>query len=148
VLGKGPAEKVFANLDEAAKALELRASVAANSRTFGRQAANDALKEMSQPGLGRTFIEQGERGGVVEGVKNIIRKALEDTGATAREDQIVGEVVSALTGPRGGEAVRVAKILIEAGVQQDKALAVARSISFPVGGAIVGGGVAAGGGQF
>lgn len=148
VLGKQAAERVFSDLDEAAKALELRVSVAANSRTFGRQAANDALKEMSQPGMARTFIEQGDRGGVIEGVKNIIRKALEDTGATAREDEIVREVVAALTGPRGGSATEVARVLMEAGVKQDQAVSIARSIAFPVGGAVVGGGVAATGGQF
>jgi hypothetical protein len=47
---KNEANALFRKIDQAAKSLELRASVATNSRTYGRQAAAKAVEEAAAPG--------------------------------------------------------------------------------------------------
>lgn len=45
------ADDLFGRLDRAAQSLQLRASVAKNSRTYGRQAVDESIKQMSEPGM-------------------------------------------------------------------------------------------------
>lgn len=145
VLGRD-ASKVSKVIDEAATALDLRASIATNSRTYGRQAAQSALDDMATPGLLRTFVERGERGGVMEGAKAIARKAFDSDTLTAKQDKVVEEVVNALTGSRSGDAKQIAAKLVRSGATQQRAEDAARRISYILGGGVTGGATAAGSG--
>ena len=51
ILPNGEADAVFRRLDEAARSFDLRASVATNSRTFGRQAAERAVEQATAPNI-------------------------------------------------------------------------------------------------
>lgn len=139
LMGPEDAELLFAQLDEAAEALNLRAAVHRNSRTYGREAVEETMKQEAQPGFIGSFIERGESGGLQEGVKNVIRNSLGNTEDVAsRLDEISGQISELLTGPRGPEATRVAQLLIEAGVNQREAIRIAQRLAYPVTGAAVG----------
>lgn len=102
VLGGGAARNFFTQVNRFARAAELRASVAVNSRTFGRSATDAQVKAMTEPGVIGSALE-GQFGAA-------IRKAVQGiTGATperrlAMEDALYGEIARALTTVRGTQA--------------------------------------------
>lgn len=51
IVGPQQAEALFRMLDRAAQSFDLRASIATNSRTYGRQAAERAVEEATAPGV-------------------------------------------------------------------------------------------------
>lgn len=109
VLGKEEAERLFAELDRTAAALELRALAATNSKTAVRQAGMDAVNEATAPGITGTLAQ----GRPVEAAQ----KALQElTGATdaagaARRDEVFGQIAEALTQKRGAEAQEALRIV-------------------------------------
>lgn len=109
VLGKEDAERLFAELDRTAAALELRALVATNSKTAVRQAGMDAVNEATAPGITGTLAQ----GRPVEAAQ----KALQElTGATdaagaARREEVFGQIAEALTQKRGAEAQEALRVV-------------------------------------
>jgi hypothetical protein len=107
VIGGDEAAALFNQLDEAARAFELRANVATNSKTATRQIARDNIADMNAPGPIGTLAE----GRPMEAGRRILQGAL-GTGPQARvgrDDQIYSELAQALTGPRGPDAVNYAR---------------------------------------
>lgn len=138
LLGSQEAERLAAQLDEAAAALELRASVGGNSRTAIRQAIQGTVDDQTALGpLGRLLA-----GEPVEATKTVVQAL---TGKTAeaqalRQQGIYEEIASALVGKRGRtaqEALRVIRRAMDGqSVTEAEAQLVAR--------AVVGGGVLTG----
>ena len=95
VLGDEPAQQLFAELDRAAQSFNLRANVATNSRTFGRQAMSQRVADMTEPGVIGTLAQ-----GKPINAAQRIAQAL--TGQTpqrlkSREDAVYAEIADLLT---------------------------------------------------
>lgn len=109
ILG-GPATRAFmGQVKQAMRAMELRASVARNSRTFGRTSTDTQVKAQLDPSVVGLAME-GE-------IPKAMRKAVQwFTGMSperrlAAEDHLYGEIASALTKVRGRAAERYLKQL-------------------------------------
>jgi hypothetical protein len=103
VLGKDEAERLFAEIDRTAAALELRALVATNSKTAVRQAGMEAVNDATAPGITGTLAQ----GRPVEAAQKALQEltgATDAAGAARRED-VFGQIATALTQKRGQEAV-------------------------------------------
>lgn len=102
VIGQDEARRLFSQMDEAARAFELKAATSQNSKTFARTVTNEAVKEMTEPGPFGRLTE----GKPIQASRAVIQ-ALLGTGPqakVAREDQVYGRLAQALTGPRGADA--------------------------------------------
>jgi hypothetical protein len=141
LVGKEQAQALFSSMDEARRALSLRAGVAQNSKTFPRQAMAQQIDEANAPGPLGTFIAQGETGGLSQGVRALARTLLGKTPQTlqAEQDALYGEIVKALTGPRGADAQQLILNLSRRNALDQSALQAAQS------GGLLTSGVAAGG---
>lgn len=101
-VGQNAARGFFGQIGRFARAAELRASVATNSRTYARQATDAQVKAQMEPGVIGLALE-GE-------VPRAIKKAIQSlTGMTserriAAEDRLYGEIANALTTTRGQAA--------------------------------------------
>jgi hypothetical protein len=104
-LGDAPARQLFAELDRAGMAFELRANVATNSRTFARQATDEAIKNQVEDGA----INALRSGQPVNAGKRATELLLGRTPAAKQRaaDETYGSLVNSLTGPRGQDAVRL-----------------------------------------
>lgn len=106
LIGAPEAQALFGKLDEATAALQLRASVADNSKTFARTAMDADIKRQIEGGP----ISAAARGKPV----NMMQRAVQAvTGMTpeadlARERAIYADIAKLLTGQRGANAVNVA----------------------------------------
>jgi hypothetical protein len=101
-IGQQKANQLFSEVDRVATSFDLRASVAENSKTYARQAADRRIKELTQPGpVGKAL--QGEP---VKAGKNIVQLLTGKTPEkiTAREDKIYSDIARLLTQPRAGAA--------------------------------------------
>lgn len=101
-IGVPAARAFYGQVGRSVRALELRASVARNSRTFGRQATDAQVKAQTEPGV----IGLALSGEPVRAAKKIIQGF---TGMTperrlAAEDRLYGEIANALTRVRGTQA--------------------------------------------
>jgi len=102
VLGPSATRQFMGRVRESMRAMELRASVARNSRTFGRTATNEQVKAQLDPGVIGTALE----GRPIDAARKFFQGL---TGLTperrlALEDQLYGEISNALTGVRGRAA--------------------------------------------
>ncbi len=108
-LGPAATRTFMRRVRESMRALELRASVARNSRTFGRTATNEQVKAQLEPGIVNTALEGRPMAA--------IRKAMQAlTGLTPErrlvmEDRLFGEIANALTQTRGRAAERYVRQL-------------------------------------
>jgi len=103
VIGADRAQALFSELDRAMAAFEMRAGVAANSRTFARQSLDNAVRAQTEDG-----ILNAVRSGQPLNVGRRFVQAL--TGRTESDkariaDQTFSDIVQALTGPRGPQAI-------------------------------------------
>lgn len=69
VIGKDSAEKLFNEIDRAAKSFELAAATAQNSKTFARTAADEGVNALNAPGI----IGTAARGEPVNASKRVIQ---------------------------------------------------------------------------
>ena len=94
-IGKDKAGKLFAELDEATVAFELKASVAQNSKTFARESLASHVTELTEAGPMNAL----RRGEPVQAAKEGLRGLLGGSRAQrgARQDQIYSDLVNALT---------------------------------------------------
>lgn len=106
-IGGPEAEALLQEVDRAAMALDLRAGVAANSRTYARQVMDDTIA----PSGGA--VEALMRGEPVNAGKRAIQAmtGFTDDAMRARKDKIAADIAMALTGPRGQNAVRALNAL-------------------------------------
>jgi len=86
IVGKPQAEAFFAKLDEAAKALELRASVATNSKTFARTSTDATVNSYINDGP----INQALQGKPLNATQSIIQAL---TGRDARGNKAISDKV-------------------------------------------------------
>lgn len=93
---------LFGQIGRAMRALELRASVARNSRTFGRQATDAQVKAQLEPGIIGTALE----GRPADALKKAIQAftGMSPERRLAAEDRLYGEIADALTRVRGTRA--------------------------------------------
>lgn len=100
---------LYGQIGRVQKALELRASVAKNSRTFGRQADQAASEAIVEPGVIRSAIG----GSPVGAVKKIMQRlaGIDPERRAEALDKLWGEVANALTTVRGPKAEAFARNL-------------------------------------
>lgn len=100
-IGQAQADRLLADIDQAAMALDLRAGVATNSRTYARQVMNETIA----PSGG--VVENMMRGEPVNAGKRAVQvlTGYTDDAMRARNDRIASDIAKALTGPRGQNAV-------------------------------------------
>jgi len=96
------ANRLFGELAKATKALELRANVATNSRTYGRTAADEAVKEATDGGALGALL----RGEPMQAGRRTIQNVTGRTpqGQRAMADAVLGELADTLT-LQGQEAI-------------------------------------------
>jgi hypothetical protein len=97
VIGDDEAGALFRDLDQAAQAYGLRASVAENSKTFARQETDRTIDELIDPGV----LGKLSEGKPLEAGKRLIQAATGQTPADqgARKQEIYGEIARLLTRP-------------------------------------------------
>jgi hypothetical protein len=98
------ANALYSQIGRAMRALELRASVARNSRTFGRKATDEQVKAQLEPGI----VGLAMQGEVPRAAKKLIQKlsGMTPERQLALEDRLYGEISDALTRVRGTAAER------------------------------------------
>lgn len=104
VLGDEVANRMFNEIDQAAAALDLRASVAANSKTFARTAMDDVVRAQTDDGAINAF-----RSGEPVNAGRRLAQNLMGRTPEAKEriaDKVYSEVANFLTGPRGNMALQ------------------------------------------
>lgn len=108
VLGKQEADRLFAEVDRAAKSFELRANVATNSKTFQRQEMGRRVQSTTAPDGPVASIMRGEP---LNAGKRAIQLMTGQTpdAALRRQDEIMTEIVQMLTarGMAADEALAV-----------------------------------------
>lgn len=94
-IGDDQAGRLFDEMDRVAQSFNLRANVATNSRTYGRQAMDERVKDMTDPGAIGTAL-QGEG---VNATKRIVQALTGRTPAYRRqqEDHIYAQIADLLT---------------------------------------------------
>jgi hypothetical protein len=143
VIGEEEASRLFRSLDQAAKAFELRAATAQNSKTFARQATNDAMGQATAPGPIGTLME----GRPINASRALVQ-ALLNTGPQAKvaqQDAVYGRLAQALTGPRGVDAQNYVLRLEDAYARRAHAEALARLLGATSSGGFTTGAYSAGG---
>lgn len=141
LVGEGQAEQLFRAMDEARRALSLRAGIGQNSKTFARQAITQQIDEATEPGPLGTFIAAGEQGGLSQGVRALVRTMAGKTPQRlqSEQDALYGDIVKALTGPRGADAASLIQQLSRRGELGQSNEALARAGGLLLGGAATGG---------
>lgn len=141
LVGKDQAAPLFSALDEARRALSLRAGVSQNSKTFARQSMTDQIEQSTAPGPVGTFIAGGEQGGLSQGIRALARTMMGKTPQRlqSEQDAIYGDVVKALTGPRGADAQSLIAQLSRRGELEQSNDTMARAGGLLLGGAATGG---------
>lgn len=113
LLGKADADKLFAQLDEAAAALDLRSATARNSDTYSRMATDNMVQAVTptEGRVGKIFS-----GTLLNAGKEIVDLLIGKTGerAALERQQIYKEIAQALTTKRGPDAAAALKIIDKA----------------------------------
>ena len=102
LIGQQEAARLFRDIDRAATALELRAGVTQNSKTFARAEMDRTIRDRTESGFWNA-IRSGEP---VNASKRVAQSLLGGTPAHKQvyEDRVYSELAQALTGPRGPQA--------------------------------------------
>ena len=131
-LGKDAADALMSEVDRVAKSFNLRANVATNSRTYGRQAMDQRVGDMTAPGP-VTKIMRGEP----LNASRLVAQSLSgetDAAMRARQDAIYAEIADILT-RRGVDAPAIYAAIQKLGQTDAKTSAVnaaiARALSGP-----------------
>ena len=104
------AKVIFAQLDEATAALELRAGIAQNSKTAART-VGDAITKQTDGYSAQGILREAASGGILEGPRRAARILAGNTpmDQAARNEKLYGEIAQYLTGPRGAAAQKAAQ---------------------------------------
>lgn len=102
LLGRNDARRVLREIDQTGRALDLKASVAGNSKTFARQAVDQTVQDQAKDGVLGSLRE----GDPIEAARAVVRSVIgrSATSRTAETDKIYEEIARYLTGPRGLDA--------------------------------------------
>jgi len=105
LLGPRQSARLFKAIDEQAKAFELRASVAQNSKTAQRQEFNSMLDDQARGGA----FARAAAGEPLQASRRVLQAFTGQTpeAVKQRKDAIATEVAKALTTARGSDAVRL-----------------------------------------
>lgn len=105
VIGQQKSKALFDELDRVAQSFELRSGITTNSRTFGRQAISERVRDMSGSDSALMAIQRGEP---VNAGKRVVQMLTGETPVrqVAREDQLYSELAELLT-RRGGAGQQV-----------------------------------------
>lgn len=104
LIGPKASGKLFSDLDIATKSLTLKASLARNSMTYGRDAAKRAVDQYTAPGpLGLLFEGRPLEAGKAA-VRAITRRS--PAATQAKQEKIYTEMAQYLTGQRGAQAAQ------------------------------------------
>lgn len=95
LLGPGKANQLYAQLRTAAKSFNLKASTATNSRTYGRQAVDQAIQQAID-GNALTALMRGEP---LQAGKRTIQAVtgMDNAGVTNMKDRVFSEIANTLT---------------------------------------------------
>lgn len=109
LVGRQEADRMFTAIDRAAKALDLRAGVAQNSKTFARQEIDRTVKDYTDSGVVQA-IRSGEP---INATKRIVQSLLGGTSQVkqAKQDKVYEEIARFLTSHRGADAERAYQLL-------------------------------------
>lgn len=110
-IGQDNAVKLFKELDRTQAALELKASVATNSKTFARTAINDAVKEMYDSGPVTALKDMEPLKAARLAGRTLTGRSPE--AIKEAEDQVFSQIADLLTGPRGVEAMQTLQSLLD-----------------------------------
>ena len=95
LLGQQPAEQLFQQLDQAGHSLELRASVATNSKTAARQGFNETLKDYTDEGIANKLMSGENINAFKAGVQELFNTTVKDKQVS--RDRVGGEIARFLT---------------------------------------------------
>lgn len=111
ILGDDAATVLTKRLDQASKSFELRARTADNSRTFARQNMDEAISELTQPGM----IGELLSGSPVQATRKLVQFMTNMTPQARRavEERITGEIATMLTQRTGPDAQAAAAQLVQ-----------------------------------
>lgn len=109
IFGEKAAAGFISQLDEAARALELRGAVATNSKTFARTETDRAVKDRLFSGP----VARAQEGEPLGATKSIVQALTGRTPAkkAAMEADVYAEIARLLTQPQGGAAVQTMQML-------------------------------------
>lgn len=104
VLGREATNEIYKALEEAQRSFALKASTAANSRTAGRQTANDILSEAMDYAPGQ--IAREAVSSPLGAYRKVTEAALGNSpiDKASRREGVLGEVADFLTGTQGPQA--------------------------------------------
>jgi len=127
VLGDKKSKALFNDLDRATIALELRAQVSTNSRTFGRQQVQKMVDDATTPGA----IGEIAQGAPINAVKRIVQSmtSMRPDDIAARQDGIYAEIAEMLVGASGPRANAALKMLKGVNANEPISASKARFIS-------------------
>lgn len=123
LLGQQEADRLYKEVTRATMALELRAGVADNSRTFARTEMSRTIKDYQDTGVAaaiQNFDMTSPQKGLAKALLGGTAQAKQEA-----EDKIYSEIVKALTEHRGADAQRMLSTLQGIAVQNPKNKAIA-----------------------
>lgn len=131
ILGRPQAQRLFDQLDQSSQAIQLRANVAQNSKTFARQDMNETVRAVNEDGLAAA-TRRGDVGNVLKRAWQAVSggRKIDDQ---MREDQIYQQIVEFLTGPRGADAQRQLQVLRNVAAQGPTGRAIAERLARDIG---------------
>ena len=113
LIGDDAARSMFAEIDRAAGAIDLKGSLADNSKTFARTNLSDSMKSLTEGGLVNAVksgevLSLGRSGMLARLLQNMT--GYTDAARLAATDKMQAELATALTGPRGLEILRTLQV--------------------------------------
>lgn len=135
LVGRQSADSMFKAIDSAAMALDLRAGVTQNSKTFARMEMDRTIKAQSESGAWNA-LKRGQPKNWAQGIIQNLSGATPQARQVA-EDKVYQEITRALTGPRGPQAVGLLNTLQQIGRASPANAAKARAIGGLLGSPVV-----------
>lgn len=133
LLGKTETDRLYKELDENVVSLELRAAIARNSATQGRQAIQGAVEDITAPGALSTLMA----GEPLNATKNVVQIVTGTTpeARTLRQMGIYDEIASTLVSLRGDQAKQALRLIERAmagdALNETQARVIARALTTP-----------------
>lgn len=102
-------QSLFQQLDQAAAALQLRAGVSGNSRTYARTAMDQIVGQQFNQGILNQLMQGRPVNAGQMAIQNLTGRTPQ--GITALQDQTYEEIARLLTTPRGDQAISMLSVL-------------------------------------
>lgn len=127
VIGQGQAKRLQRSVDQMTVALELRSSIATNSRTQGRQVMKQFMDDIRAPGVAGEIAQGSPAKAAQRLIQEVTGKTPDALAAT--EKAVFADVAELLVGRTGPEAARALKVLKKVAANQPIAESDARNIA-------------------